>query len=104
MQTAPPPRANFSETVNQWIIYDSYVAYEAAKEAAEEKEQKKEMKEVKVRIELHPHHFFYRNGIGLNAWTRPHCSAQICLISKDFKIIPNSVRTFIQRLCNQRVG
>ena len=51
MQTAPPPRANFSETVNQWIIYDSYVAYEAAKEAAEEKEQKKEMKEVKVRIE-----------------------------------------------------
>ena len=52
MQTAPPPRANFSETVNQWIIYDSYVSYEAAKEAAEEKEQKKEMKEVKVRFNL----------------------------------------------------
>ena len=40
-------RANFCETVNQWVIYDSYVAYETAKEVAEEKEQKKEQKEVK---------------------------------------------------------
>ena len=47
MQTEPPPRANFCETVNQWVIYDSYVAYENAKEAAEEKEMKKEQKEVK---------------------------------------------------------
>ena len=47
MQTEPPPRANFCETVNQWVIYDSYVAYETAKEAAEEKEMKKEQKEVK---------------------------------------------------------
>ncbi len=31
MQTEPPPRANFCETVNQWIIYDSYVTYETAK-------------------------------------------------------------------------
>jgi hypothetical protein len=31
MQTEPPPRANFCETVNQWVIYDSYVAYETAK-------------------------------------------------------------------------
>ena len=22
MQTEPPPRANFCETVNQWVIYD----------------------------------------------------------------------------------
>ena len=36
MQTEPPPRANFCETVNQWVIYDSYIAYESAKEAAEE--------------------------------------------------------------------
>ena len=48
MQTEPPPRANFCETVNQWVIYDSYVAYETAKEAAEEKELKKEQKEVKT--------------------------------------------------------
>ena len=47
MQTEPPPRANFCETVNQWVIYDSYVAYETAKEVAEEKEMKKEQKEVK---------------------------------------------------------
>ena len=47
MQTEPPPRANFCETVNQWVIYDSYVAYETAKELAEEKEMKKEQKEVK---------------------------------------------------------
>ncbi len=31
MQTEPPPRANFCETVNQWVIYDSYVTYETAK-------------------------------------------------------------------------
>ena len=47
MQTEPPPRANFCETVNQWVIYDSYVAYETAKELAEERELKKEQKEVK---------------------------------------------------------
>ena len=49
MQTEPPPRANFCETVNQWVIYDSYVAYETAKELAEEREMKKEAKDIKVR-------------------------------------------------------
>ena len=31
-QTEPPPRANFSETVNQWVIYDFYDKYEKVKE------------------------------------------------------------------------
>ena len=32
VQTEPPPRANFSDTVNQWIIYDAYTNYEKMKE------------------------------------------------------------------------
>ena len=49
MQTAPPARGNYSETVNQWLIYDNYVIYETAKELADEKENKKEQKESKVK-------------------------------------------------------
>ena len=48
MQTAPPARGNYSETVNQWLIYDNYVTYETAKELADEKENKKEQKDGKV--------------------------------------------------------
>ena len=50
MQTAPPARGNYSETVNQWLIYDNYVIYETAKELAEEKENKKDQKESKVKL------------------------------------------------------
>jgi len=50
MQTAPPARGNYSETVNQWLIYDNYVIYETAKELAEEKENKKDQKENKVKL------------------------------------------------------
>ena len=39
VQTEPPPRANFCDTVNQWIIYDAYTHYERAKEAQEEAEK-----------------------------------------------------------------
>ena len=35
LQTDPPPRANFSETLNQWVIYDFYEKYEKAKELEE---------------------------------------------------------------------
>ena len=31
----------FSQTVNQWVIYDAYERHEIAKEAQEEKERKK---------------------------------------------------------------
>ena len=48
VQTDPPPRGRLSETVNQWIIYDSYTAYEIAKNKEEERDQQKEQKEVKV--------------------------------------------------------
>lgn len=40
VQTEPPPRANFSDTVNQWIIYDAYSNYELQKELQEEVERK----------------------------------------------------------------
>ena len=40
MQTEPPPRAQFSDTVNQWVIYDAYVNYEAEKELQEEQDKK----------------------------------------------------------------
>ena len=33
MQTEPPPTTTFSQTVNQWIIYDSYVDYEYQKDS-----------------------------------------------------------------------
>ena len=41
MQTEPPPSTSFSQTVNQWVIYDSYVDYELKKELQEEEELKK---------------------------------------------------------------
>ena len=41
IQTEPPPRTNFSDTVNQWVIYDAYVAYEYAKELQDEKDRAK---------------------------------------------------------------
>ena len=48
MQTDPPPRGRLSETVNQWIIFDSYTAYEIAKNKEEERDQQKEQKDVKA--------------------------------------------------------
>ena len=39
-QTEPPPRANFSDTVNQWVIYDAYVDYEYQKELQDELDRK----------------------------------------------------------------
>ena len=45
MQTEPPPRANFSDTVNQWVIYDAYVSYEYQKELQDEKERLRGKKE-----------------------------------------------------------
>ena len=39
VQTEPPPRSNFSDTVNQWIIYDAYTNYEHTKEMQEEAER-----------------------------------------------------------------
>ena len=35
LQTEPPPVANFSETVNQWVIYDFYEKFEKQKEYEE---------------------------------------------------------------------
>ena len=32
IQTDPPPRANFTQTVNQWIIFDCYEKYERDKD------------------------------------------------------------------------
>ena len=32
IQTEPPPRANFTDSVNQWIIFDAYTNYERLKE------------------------------------------------------------------------
>ena len=40
MQTEPPKKIEFKANVNQWIIYDRYMAHEEAKERAEEKENK----------------------------------------------------------------
>ena len=39
IQTEPPPRSNFADTVNQWVIYDAYVSYEYAKELQDEKDR-----------------------------------------------------------------
>ena len=39
-QTEPPPKANFSDTVNQWVIYDAYVEYEYQKELQDELDRK----------------------------------------------------------------
>ena len=38
-QTAPPPSNIFSQTVNQWVIYDAYVDYEYQKELQDEQER-----------------------------------------------------------------
>ena len=40
MQTEPPPRAKFSDTVNQFVIYDAYISYEAEKELQEENDKR----------------------------------------------------------------
>ncbi|TRY67482.1 hypothetical protein TCAL_05969 [Tigriopus californicus] len=48
IQTEPPPRANFSDSVNQWIIFDAYTAYEKQKELQEEQEKNKGKKEENV--------------------------------------------------------
>ena len=39
IQTEPPPRSNFADTVNQWVIYDAYVSYEYQKELQDEKDR-----------------------------------------------------------------
>ena len=44
MQTEPPPRATFSGTVNQWVIFDAYTTYEKEKELQEEEERMKGIK------------------------------------------------------------
>ncbi|XP_023325728.1 dynein intermediate chain 2, ciliary [Eurytemora carolleeae] len=41
MQTEPPPRSNFCETVNQWVIYEQYDMYEKMKEKEEDTEKMK---------------------------------------------------------------
>ena len=45
VQTEPPPRANFADTVNQWVIYDAYVSYEYQKELQDEKERQRGKKD-----------------------------------------------------------
>ena len=47
-QTEPPPRANFSDTVNQWVIYDAYVDYEYQKELQDEQDRKGRASEQKI--------------------------------------------------------
>ena len=45
VQTEPPPRSNFADTVNQWVIYDAYVSYEFAKELQDEKDRARSKKD-----------------------------------------------------------
>ena len=45
MATDPPPKKEFSANVNQWTIYDKYMAHEEAKELAEENDVKNEEKQ-----------------------------------------------------------
>ena len=59
MQTEPPPRANFSETVNQWVIFDFYEQYEKIKEL----EDKPDVNQDEVRT-MKPEK---KKKIGLNA-------------------------------------
>ena len=59
MQTEPPPRANFSETVNQWVIFDFYEQYEKMKEL----EDKPDVNQDEVR-NMKPEK---KKKIGLNA-------------------------------------
>ena len=47
-QTEPPPRANFSDMVNQWIIYDAYVDYEYQRELQDDLDRKGRTSEQKI--------------------------------------------------------
>ena len=40
MQTQPPPRYKYADTVNQSVIYDAYVKYEELKEQQDEEGRK----------------------------------------------------------------
>ena len=48
VQTDPPPRGRFCETVNQWKIYDAYSSFEIAKNKEEERDTQKEQKDAKT--------------------------------------------------------
>ena len=53
MQTSPPQKRRFCGLLNQWIIYDKYMAYEVAKERLEEVDQKVDQsssKQIRKRI------------------------------------------------------
>ena len=54
MQTQPPPRYKYADTVNQSVIYDAYVKYEEMKEAQDADDQKggpgKQQKETNAAI------------------------------------------------------
>ena len=53
MQTSPPQKRRFCSQLNQWIIYDKYIAYEVAKERLEEVDQKVDQsssKQIRKRI------------------------------------------------------
>ena len=54
MQTEPPPRYKYADTVNQSVIYDAYVKYEEMKEAQDADDQKgapgKQQKETNAAI------------------------------------------------------
>ena len=47
-QTEPPPSAIFSDTVNQWVIYDAYVDYEYQKELQDELDRKSKTTDQKI--------------------------------------------------------
>ena len=49
MQTEPPRKIRFNTNLNQWLIYDRYVAVEEAKELAEKLEGMEEVTQKKVR-------------------------------------------------------
>ena len=54
MQTEPPPRYKYADTVNQSVIYDAYVKYEEMKEAQDADDAKagpgKQVKETNAAI------------------------------------------------------
>ena len=49
MQTEPPRKIRFKTNLNQWLIYDRYVAVEEAKELAEKLEGGEEVAGKKIR-------------------------------------------------------
>ena len=49
MQTEPPRKIRFRSNLNQWLIYDKYVANEEAKELAEKIEGLEEVTQKKIR-------------------------------------------------------